>query len=127
MSPDEATNVLTAQHDEIASSIGDIESARTRLSKATPCGAKPSPEWARALGDLVYGMSRGQVALFRVRKAEIEAALEGLASARSTRQGIVNAILGRAVQISMLLMAVGFFTLAIRAKTILELVKELLT
>jgi len=126
MSPDEATNVLTAQHDEIESSIRDIESARHRLSKAEPCGVKPSPDWSRALGDLVFGMSRGMVALFRVRKAEIEASLAAVAAMNKTRRGILETLLGHAVRVAVLLMALGFFTLAVRAKSILELVKALL-
>ena len=126
MSPDEAANALSTQRAEIVASIEDVEGARTRLNEAPPCGAKPSPEYARALGDLVFGMSRGMVALFRIRKAEIEAALAALASVRTTRQGIVNAIHGRAVQVSLLLMAIGFVTLAMKAESIIKLLKELL-
>jgi len=126
MGPDEATNALKTQHDEIESSIEDIEGARDRLNSAEPCGASPSPTYARALGDLVFGMSRGMVALFRVRKAEIEASLAMIAAARSTRRGVIQTVLGQAARVALLLMAIGFVTLAVRAPELLKLLKALL-
>ena len=125
MTPDEATKALTAQREEIDSAITDTEAARKKLSSVEPCGAKPNPEYARALGDLVYGMSRGIVALLRTRKAEIEGSLAAMAFARKTRQGLINAILGRAVQIAVILIGIGIFTVAVRAETLLKLLKNL--
>ncbi|GEM_PF-7085791 len=117
---------LEVQRTECEAAITDLKASCVQVRNSMPGNKCPEPQFPYALSEWVDASARGQIALLRCKVAELGATQAYRLEVRTTRRGIVRGLLDRAVQVALILLGVGFFTVAVQAKSIVHLVVDLL-
>jgi len=116
---------LQVHREECNAAIGEIMSSAAELRKAGPAHECPAPAFSRAVAAGMDAIGRGQVALLRVKVAEIENAQTIIVEHVGDQREIRRAVRRKVYVVASILVALGIGAMLRSLDSILEVLRAI--